>query len=129
MSICISNKTDQKKFDILKSIVGEREAERDFFEQDGVVRPPSIVLAKIEERLQEIEPEPIYNYTDEVLKDSLIEEDVASKVRDVVAKRNATESLNAIDAISNRLGVDYQIISSEESKAMRNSEVDANGFL
>ena len=128
MSICILNKIDQKKFDILSSVVGEKEAERDFFEQDGVVRPPSVVLAKIEERLLEQEPETINNFSDQLINEALSKDNVISKVREVIASQNRASSLKAVEAFSKRLGIEYQIVSSEESKIKRNSDVDAKGF-
>ena len=58
MSICFVNVDDKDKFDILSSAVGEREALRDFYEQDGVVRPPSLVLSKLNERMIKEDAQP-----------------------------------------------------------------------
>jgi hypothetical protein len=128
MAICFLNKEDEKKFNRLASVVGEREAYRDFYEQGEVVRPPEHVIRKLEKRAWDLDsfqelPDPV-RIEDQVKDDALLSKEFDSFIN----KINAQNSIDAITQMSNRLGIPFEMVSPEVSREIRQSDKDIPGF-
>ena len=133
MAICITNPIEQDKFNKLVSVVGKKEAARDYFEQNEMVRPPSVVLKKLEERANEVVEEP---ETPVLMKDFLEavpEEQVPLSIEDmkgtidaIVAFKNTQVSNDVIEKFSNKLGIPYNFVS--ESEAVDKTGINTKGF-
>ena len=131
MSICFVNVEDKDKFDILSSAVGEREALRDFYEQDGVVRPPSLVLSKLNERMikEDAQPFDFEAYVNSLPESKApVAEDTVEIIGSAVMQHSNKESLRAMESMSKQLGIEYEIVSQEMSTAMRGSSEELKGF-
>lgn len=125
MSICIPNADDRRKFEILSSIVGEREAERDYFEQSGVVRSPEIVMNKLNQRMFESDfmegiPEE-YDMTPE-------SDDFLDSLEKTFRLHNAQEGMRVAARLSDQLGIPFVVVTSAESRKIRNQDYDVPGF-
>ncbi len=128
MAICFINKEDREKFNRLASIVGEREAYRDFFEQGEVVRPPQLVIEKLERRAWDLEsfqelPEPI-SVREQIADDEYLGKEFDSFVN----KINSQNSISAMVEMSNRLAIPFQIIDAQTAREIRKADNDIPGF-
>ena len=130
MSVCFVNVEDKDKFDILSSAVGEREALRDFYEQDGVVRPPSLVLSKLNERMtkEDAQPFDFEAYVNGLPKETPVSEDAVDVIESAIMRHSNKESLRVMESMSKQLGIEYEIVSQEMSTAMRGSAEELKGF-
>jgi hypothetical protein len=131
MSICIPNKQDQLKFDVLVAAVGEQEAVRDYFEQNETVRPPKVVMQKLMDRLA---PQEEVEVMDEMFKEALRSPgtndvtDAIQEIQKAIAAENRQAAQKIMNRLSESLGIDYEIISVDQSRAMRGSQEDVPGF-
>ena len=121
--LCINDVETQRKFDALAEIVGEKEAWRDFFEQQGVVRPPRIVLEKIKQR-QETEPEEMLFDAEDFLSDDVIEEPT-----NIINDFNKTQALGVATKLSEALSVPFEVISQEQAFKLTNRTGTKGFFL
>lgn len=119
--LCINDVETKKKFDALASVVGETEAWRDFYEQNGVVRPPRLVLQKLEAN-ENLLP----NIVETEFLSDVEEEDV--NVDALVNEYNSNLAMSAIRSFSERLGIPYEIISQEAASTLLNSTALPKGF-
>ena len=129
MAICITNPIEKDKFNKLVSVVGQKEAARDYFEQNMMVRTPSVVLKKIQERSISKEDNVFYSPEDFIIPEStepLEDEDGSLLIEGIINKRNSLVSQAAIDDMSSRLGIPYSFIT--ESQAISRGAGSANSF-
>jgi hypothetical protein len=111
----IMTQENKDKFKVLESIVGKKEAFRDYMEQGQVVRPPSIVVDKINNRISE-----------EVIKENIAEPFITIEEEDdtiddyalIIEAINQENNIIAIDAISRlsaQLNVPFEIVTQEQA--------------
>ena len=105
------SKENKAKLKLLSKVVGEKEAYRDYFEQNEVVRPGSVVLDKLDERYTEV-PQNVFEETTE--EDALLEQDLIKDIENIVRAENSKIALDKIQKMSNQLGIDVEIVSSED---------------
>jgi len=130
MAICITDPIEKQRYDQLVAVVGKKEAARDYFEQNEMVRPPSVVLQKIKSRSEEVVDTSfsIEDFLERgiVEQESAISTSVPLVLEIAINKRNAEISEEAINDISKRLGIPYSFIS--EVDAVKKNAGDAKGF-
>ena len=137
MAICITNPIEQDKFNKLvlglTEVLGEKEAKeesaRDYFEQNEMVRPSSVVLKKIQDRKnqeQEIlsAPKELTIREEEVVVEQ--EEDASLELEKILNSRNSEVSEIALDDMTSRLGIPYSFVT--ESQAINKGAGTSKGF-
>jgi hypothetical protein len=109
-SIVISEE-DKKKLNVNTKALGKNEAYRDYFEQNGVVRPASIVLDKLEQRFSpftETSVEPAAEL------DAVNEDDFIKDFEKIIEAENSKKAIEKIQQMSKQLGVEAEIVLPEE---------------
>jgi hypothetical protein len=110
----IEDPEDQEKFNELANAIGEKEAWRDYFETNKMVRPVNIVLEKLFKRLEDEEKsfqDTVNEATD--LKMPNIDEFI-SEFEKIVEIENKNKALDAAEKLSKQLGVPYEVITEKE---------------
>ena len=102
---------NKSKLAINARALGKNEAYRDYFEQNGVVRPASIVLDKLEQRYSPIAEE---SYDGISETDAISEEDFIKDFERIVQTENSKKAIEKIQKMSLQLGVEAEIILPEE---------------
>jgi hypothetical protein len=132
MGLCFKTPADKAKFDKLASVIGFKEAARDFFEQDGRVRTPQTVIDKLNERLVSLNTNPsiienLATVLNEPASNQIAEFNPEDLINSIVQERNALVGIAAADNFASRLGVPYEIIS--EMEAINMGYPDAKGLF
>ena len=108
-----------EKFNQVANAIGEQEAFRDYFENNKIVRPSSVIQEKINARIEE---------SFETMADMMVDfgkqpsletpADYLNFVKDnfntIVEQDNQTVALNLAEALSKKLSIPYEIISDED---------------
>jgi len=102
---------NKRKLDILSKVVGKKEAYRDYFEQNGNVRPGSTVLDKLDERYSEVEDVSLDEDTEQV---DITEEDFIKDFEKIVQSENSKKAITRIEQLSAQLNIDAEVISAED---------------
>jgi hypothetical protein len=130
MAICITDPIEKQRYEQLVSVVGKKEAARDYFEQNEMVRPPSVVIKKIKDRAMTRSKEVIPSMEDFMdgapISNEFDIESMPAEIEAMIARRNASISQQAIDDISKRLGIPYKFIS--EADAHKKTASNVKGF-
>jgi hypothetical protein len=91
--------------------LGKNEAYRDYFEQNGVVRPASIVLDKLEQRYSPVAEE---SYEGNLEADAVTEDDFVKDFQRIVQTENSKKAIEKIRKLSAQLGIEAEIVLPEE---------------
>ena len=122
-----------EKFNQVANAIGEQEAFRDYFENNKIVRPSSVIQEKINARIEE---------SFETMADMMVDfgkqpsletpEDYLKFVKDnfntIVEQDNQTVALNLAEALSKKLNIPYEIISDEDMAALFPNEPFRKNF-
>jgi len=114
--------TDLEKFTQLSNAIGEQEAFRDYFENDKVVRPSSVVQEKIDARieeamqfpqdmLREFEKPPLQSPMDYL---NFVEENFNA----IVKSENQAAALELAQALSEKLNIPFEVITDEQMQEL-----------
>jgi hypothetical protein len=109
-SIFITIENKNKLTSLFKAI-GEKEAYRDYFEQNGVVRPASIILSKLEQRYSPVVEQ---SYEDNSEGDAITEIDFIKDFQKIVQSENSKKAIDKILKMSLQLGIEAEIVLPEE---------------
>lgn len=102
---------NKRKLTINAKVVGKKEAYRDYFEQNEVVRPANIVLDKLEQRYS---PAIELPFEDTLEGDAVSEEDFIKDFQRIVQTENSKKAIEKIQKMSLQLGVEAEIVLPEE---------------
>lgn len=102
---------NKKKLAINAKALGKNEAYRDYFEQNGVVRPASIVLDKLEQRYS---PAVEQTYEGALEVDAVTEADFVKDFQRIVQTENSKKAIKKIQKLSTQLGIEAEFILPEE---------------
>lgn len=130
MAICNLNNSDQIKYNLNKSILGDKEAFRDYIEQNGLIRPASVINKKLNDEIVSYPEQP--NLFLEYLQmpsaqDVLTDKKLKNSIQSIIRISNASNSLLAMEKFSQRLGIGYKIISVNEAFDIT-GKTDVKGF-
>ena len=105
LSITPENK---KKLQLLAKAVSKTEAYRDYFEQNGVVRPSDVVMDKLEQR----HSTPATSVFDEAFEvDDVSDLDFINEFEQVIQVENSKKAIDKIQQLSAQLGIEAEIVS------------------
>lgn len=110
----ITNPVELEKFNKLAEAVGEKEAYRDYFEHNEVVRPASAVIEKINERIEKEDFDPINSIDESGTEESFGLDDFIQRFDSIVQVENENRSIDVAEQMSKQLGIPYEIITQEE---------------
>jgi hypothetical protein len=130
MGICNLNASEQKRFDLTASVVTEKEALRDYIEQNGLLRPSSAIISKLESQIESLYTERPAQRTVDVydsIGDVQTPDELRASIQSVIRRNNSKNSLDALQTISDKLGIPYEIISAERALEITNKS-DRKGF-
>jgi hypothetical protein len=102
---------NKRKLAVNAKALGKNEAYRDYFEQNGVVRPASIVLDKLEQRYS---PSVEETYEGALETDAVIEDDFVKDFQRIVQTENSKKAIQKIQQLSAQLGIEAEIVLPEE---------------
>lgn len=102
---------NKRKLAVNVKALGKNEAYRDYFEQNGVVRPASIVLDKLEQRYS---PGIEQTYEGDLETDAITEDDFVKDFQRIVQTENSKKAIQKIQQLSTQLGIEAEIILPEE---------------
>ena len=105
---------NRNKLAVVAKAVGKQEAYRDYFEQNGIVRPPSIVLNKLEERYAPLGEQEIESFFE---REPEVEDDFIEDFQRIVQTENSKKAINKIQKLSSQLGIEVEIVLPEELKS------------
>lgn len=113
----IMTQENKNRFKIVESYVGYKEAFRDYMEQGQVVRPPYLVIDKINNRIvQEDTSENDTLFPINIDNVQEIESVDFTALSEAMVEENSYKALNAITKFSEQLNIPYEIISIEDAK-------------
>ena len=110
----ITDPVDMEKMAELSNAVGEKEAYRDYFENNQVVRTSDAVLEKIEARLETEDFDPINSITDNENGREFGLDDFIKQFDNTVQSINESRALDAAVKMSNQLGIPFEVITQDE---------------
>jgi hypothetical protein len=118
MGLCFKTPADKVKFDLVASVVGFKEAARDFYEQNNKVRPPRVILEKLQNR--STENAGINSFMDFVKSDEseYLNLNPNDYINSIIQQNNKVASNSFVSEFSERLGVKANIISVAEAADM-----------
>jgi hypothetical protein len=127
MGLCFTNTEDKINFDALIAVVGEKAATQDFVEYNKV-RTPKDVLDKLKKRAWDF-TDPRVSTLERNSTKRPSSSSFATMFRDIIRTTNQRDSIEGIKAMSERLGIPYQIVSLQEAKGIANRvEFKGGGF-
>ena len=110
----IEDPVDQQKFNELANAIGEKEAWRDYFETNKIVRPANVVLEKLFKRLEDEEQ----NFQDTVNESMDLQlpsiDEFINQFEQVVEVENKARALDVAEKLSKQLNVPYEVITQKE---------------
>lgn len=121
----ITDSVEAARMNELIEAVGEKEAYRDYFENNMSVRPSAPVVEKIIERLEQESFEEEQDLLSEVEPEEVSDEIVFKEILDA---HNNLLAIGAMEKLSTQLGVPYEIISVEDAQKIVNNLGNAKGF-
>ena len=113
---------NQEKFNQVANAIGEKEAYRDYFENDKIVRPSKVILEKLEKRIANDT-----ELTEDFLKlkstnDFMTEEGqlkfVADNLNKFIQSNNESSAMKLAEALSKKLNIPYEVITEETMAEM-----------
>ena len=130
MAICNLNPSDQNKFDINSSILGEKIAFKDYINQNGLIRPASAIIQDMKKDLFVYEEDQFIpggvTTLPSAFKSKTIN-DLRNTVQSLIRQNNQANSLATIQKFADRLNIGYKVITSAEAFSMTNRN-DIKGF-
>lgn len=99
---------DLRKFNALSDVVGEREAWRDYFEQNKNVRPPAKVIEKLQLRYDNSQPDNLDDDVDTELK-------TIDDLKSLIVSENEALVLDAVEKLSKQLAIPYEFLSVDDA--------------
>lgn len=126
----IMTQENKNRFKIVESYVGYKEAFRDYMEQGQVVRPPYLVIDKINKRInQEDTSENDTLFPINVDNVQEIESVDFTALSKAMVEENSYKALDAITKLSAQLNIPYEIISIEDAKKQFPNKPVAKGYF
>jgi hypothetical protein len=110
----ITDPIELKKFNELANAVGEKEAYRDYFEYNQVVRTSDAVIDKLEKRMESEDFDPINTITDILEGPEFGIEDFIKDFNKTVEFANQAKALEAAEKMSEQLGIPFEVITLDE---------------
>jgi hypothetical protein len=130
MAICNLNPSEQNKFDITSSVLGEKIAFKDYINQNGLLRPPSAIVNDMKRDLFVFEDDVVVpggvSALPSAFEDKTINE-LRNTVQSLIRKNNQENSIAVIQKFADRLNVGYKVITSAEAFQFTNRN-DIKGF-
>jgi hypothetical protein len=114
----ITDPIDLEKFNELSNAIGEKEAYRDYFENNQVVRPSAVVLDKLNKRVASEDIDPINTIDDLLDGPMLTADDFINDFNKVVQIENETVAIAVAEKLSKQLGIPYEIITMEDMQKL-----------
>jgi hypothetical protein len=118
------NSEELEKFNQVSNALGELEAYRDYFENDNIVRPSSVIQEKIDARVTEA----FESFADVISEPDIMQESmetpedyldfVGSKFKDIIKSDNEKTALELAMTLSDKLNIPYEVISNERMREM-----------
>jgi len=130
MGVCNLSAAEQSKFDFTASVVSEKEALRDYIEQNGLLRPPSAIISKLKSQIVDLAIESPVERTVGVLdsaEDFMTPTDIRLSIQTLIRNNNKKNSMAAIQKFSDQLKIPYEIISPERALEITNKS-NRKGF-
>jgi hypothetical protein len=130
MAICNLNSSDQNKFDITSSVLGESIAFKDYINQNGLLRPPSAIVNDMKKDLFVFEEDQLLPGGVSALPsafESQSNDELRSTIQSLIRKNNQENSIAVVQKFADRLNIGYKIITSEEAFKFTNRN-DIKGF-
>jgi hypothetical protein len=110
----ITDPIELEKFNELANAVGEKEAYRDYFEYNQVVRTSDAVIDKLEKRMESEDFDPINTITDILEGPEFGIEDFIKDFNKTVEFANQAKALEAAEKMSEQLGIPFEVITLDE---------------
>lgn len=119
----INDAETQRRFNIVKQVIGETEAYRDYFEQNRTVRPASIIERKIEDRESRSRG---FEYDDFHRPGDI--SDATNLITEAMKDENKLAAMNAMARLSEKLNIPFEIVSEEAARKKFGDSTIPNGY-
>lgn len=114
----ITDPVELEKFNQLANAIGEKEAYRDYFESNETVRPSSVVISKLNERVKNEGIDPINSITDLIDGPMPNYKDFITDFNNIVQSVNESAAIDAAVRLSEQLNIPYEIITLAEMQSL-----------
>jgi hypothetical protein len=114
----ITNPLDQDRFTELVNAVGEKEAYRDYFEHNQVVRTSEAVIEKLNERLESEDFDPINTITDLDNGSEFGFDDFIKDFNKTVDTVNQSKAIAVATKMSEQLGIPFEVITMDDMERL-----------
>lgn len=114
----ITDPIEVEKFTELANAVGEKEAYRDYFENNQVVRTSDAVIEKLDERLKNEDIDPINSITENLEGREFGFDDFIKDFNNTVQAVNESKALEAAMKMSEQLNIPFEVITQDEMQRL-----------
>lgn len=114
----ITDPVELEKFNELANAVGEKEAYRDYFENNQIIRTSDAVIEKLDKRLESEDFDPINSITDILEGPEFGLDDFINQFNNTVQAVNESRALDAATKLSEQLNIPFEVITQEEMERL-----------